>query len=116
MIRPLLLALLFIPLAGCSKHQSRTLGSPEEGSSIAITAVRRTDMDSRVVLHGTMIEKCQIAGCWFILQDDTGTIKVDTKNAGFVVVNVPLNSALAVAGRVTTNGAERIIDATGLRY
>ena len=51
-----------------------------------------------------------------MLRDADGTIKVDTKNAGFVVVNVPLRSTVTVAGRVITNGTERFIDATGLRY
>jgi hypothetical protein len=51
-----------------------------------------------------------------MLHDETGTVKVDTKNAGFVVVSVPLNSILTVAGRVMTNGTERFIEATGARY
>ena len=63
-----------------------------------------------------MAKKCPVAGCWFMLQDKTGTIKVDTKNAGFVVVDVPLNTALTVAGRVVTNGNERLIEASGVRY
>lgn len=63
-----------------------------------------------------MTKKCPVAGCWFMLHDESGTIKVDTKNAGFVVVDVPLNSRITVAGRLATNGAERVIDATGLRY
>ncbi len=57
-----------------------------------------------------------MAGCWFVLNDNSGTIKVDTKNAGFVVVDVPLNTALTVAGRVVTNDTGRFIDAAGLRY
>jgi hypothetical protein len=43
-------------------------------------------------------------------------IKVDTKDAGFVVVDVPLQASLTVAGRLETNGAGRILKATGLRY
>ncbi|HMJ92351.1 MAG TPA: hypothetical protein VK530_21190, partial [Candidatus Acidoferrum sp.] len=61
-------------------------------------------------------EKCPVAGCWFMLRDSSGTIKVDTKNAGFVVVEVPLQSIVTISGRVVTNGTERFIDATGLRY
>jgi len=50
-------------------------------------------MSARVVLHGRMTQKCPVAGCWFMLHDETGTIKVDTKNAGFVVVDIPLQSS-----------------------
>jgi hypothetical protein len=63
-----------------------------------------------------MIEKCPEAGCWFVLRDESGAIKVDTKDAGFVVVGVPLQVSLTVAGRLTTNGTERMLAATGLRY
>jgi hypothetical protein len=63
-----------------------------------------------------MIEKCPEAGCWFVLKDDTGTIKVDTKTAGFVVVDVPLNRPLTVVGQVITNGTEVQVAASGVRY
>jgi hypothetical protein len=63
-----------------------------------------------------MIEKCPVAGCWFVLRDATGTVKVDTKSAGFVVVDVPLNKEMIVAGIVRTNGSGLLLEATGLRY
>jgi hypothetical protein len=63
-----------------------------------------------------MIEKCPVAGCWFRLQDPTGTIKVDTKSAGFVVVDVPLQSQVIVAGKVVAEGSDVVLEATGLRY
>jgi len=63
-----------------------------------------------------MIEKCPIAGCWFRLRDNTGVIKVDTKSAGFVVVNVPLESRVTVAGKVIINGDDVMLEATGIRY
>jgi len=63
-----------------------------------------------------MLEKCPVAGCWFRLQDRTGIIKVDTKLAGFVVVNVPLESKVTVAGKVAADGDQIVIEATGIRY
>ena len=86
------------------------------GNVIPVSAVEKTAVESPVTLHGTLTQKCPVAGCWFMLQDESGTIKVDTRNAGFVVVDVPLNAALTVAGRVTTNGGERLIEASGVRY
>lgn len=63
-----------------------------------------------------MIEKCPAAGCWFRLQDETGTIKVDTKSAGFVVSAVPLETKITVAGKIHDTGEEVTIEATGVRY
>jgi uncharacterized protein YdeI (BOF family) len=103
-------------LAACSRRDATTLGTGIEGVSVPVASIPNAPMDSPVQLRGTMTKKCPVAGCWFMLQDETGTIKVDTKNAGFAVVDVPLNSRVAVTGRVVTNGTERLIDATGVRY
>ena len=102
--------------------QKRVRGRPEAIAPCHTTAfanvtlARQTNANASLVLRGSLTEKCPVAGCWFVLQDAGGTIKVDTKNAGFVVVDVPLRSTVTVAGRVVTNGSERFIDATGLRY
>lgn len=63
-----------------------------------------------------MFEKCPVAGCWFRLRDRTGTIKVDTKAAGFVVVKVPLATTVTVSGKVVADGDEVMIEAAGVRY
>ena len=110
------LAGIFWMFVGCSGGNPKTLGAAVEGAPVTVTSVQQSNVESRVVLHGTMTKKCPVAGCWFLLHDATGTIKVDTKNAGFVVLDVPLNTSVTVAGRVVTNGTERCIDATGVRY
>lgn len=107
---------LAVLLLGCSKQKSQTLGTKFDGVPIPVSKAREAAPETVIILHGTMTKKCPVAGCWFFLQDDTGTIKVDTKNSGFVVVDVPLNSTLTVAGRIGTNEAGRFLDATGLRY
>lgn len=115
-MRLALLASLAAMLLGCSRPDSKTLGMAVEGMPVSVRTVQQANIESRVVVRGEMTQKCPVAGCWFMLRDDTGTIKVDTKNAGFAVVDVPLNASMTVAGRVVTNGTERLIDATGLRY
>jgi uncharacterized protein YdeI (BOF family) len=63
-----------------------------------------------------MVEKCPASGCWFRLRDQTGTIRVDTRAAGFVVTNVPLQSRITIAGKVVKRGDEKSVLASGLRY
>lgn len=116
MIRLTALAAAVLVLVGCSAREAATLGSAVVGTPVPVASSQAIAVESTVVLKGTMTRKCPVAGCWFLLQDETGTIKVDTKNAGFVVVDVPLNTAMTVAGRVVTNGNERLIDATGIQY
>jgi uncharacterized protein YdeI (BOF family) len=116
MIRIALLVVCAAVLAACSVHDARTLGSAVEGVATSIKQLQRAAPQSRVVLQGRIVQKCPVAGCWFLLHDQTGSIKVDTKNAGFVVLDVPLNSTVTIAGRVVSNGSEQQIDAVGLRY
>ena len=111
-----LLLLAAVVLTGCFDRGPKTLGKMSEGTPVSIASLEKTAPESPVLVHGTMTKKCPVAGCWLILHDESGSIKVDTKNAGFVVVDVPLNTTMTVAGRVVTNGPERLIDAAGIRY
>jgi len=111
------LALVFtVILAGCGSPSATILGRAPEGDPGSVAGVRAAPESSPATLCGVMVEKCPVAGCWFILRDDTGTIKVDTKDAGFVVVDVPLKTVMTVTGRVVANGSDRMIQASGLRY
>jgi uncharacterized protein YdeI (BOF family) len=103
-------------LSGCRREAGTVLGKSPSGEVRNIIAVRAGETPPRVTLKGQMVEKCPVAGCWFYLQDDTGTIKVDTKTAGFVVVNVPLHSKVTVSGTVVSQSEDVSLQATGLRY
>ena len=112
-----LLASALLPvLAACTPAKGTVLGQAPRGEPKTILAVKAGDTPPQVTLSGTMIEKCPTAGCWFRLKDDSGVIKVDTKSAGFVVVNVPLEARVVVSGRVTLDGEETAIQATGIRF
>jgi uncharacterized protein YdeI (BOF family) len=100
-------------LAGCAGKQTVVLGVAPVAAPII--AIRDLKPSSPVVAKGVMVEKCPVAGCWFMLRDKTGLIKVDTKAAGFVVSDVPLNTEVTVGGKVKETG-ERMIAATGIRY
>ena len=102
---------------GCHKPDSTVLGKMPEGEPRTISSVKTGDTPPQVTLQGAMIEKCPVAGCWFRLRDSTGVIKVDTKLAGFVVLDIPLKSRLTVMGKkVVADGNEITIEATGVRY
>lgn len=101
---------------GCQKPQGTVLGKAPAGDPRTILAVTAGDTPPQVTLRGVMVEKCPVAGCWFRLRDQTGIIKVDTKRAGFVVVNVPLEGTVTVAGKVVADGDQIAVEATGLRY
>lgn len=113
----LLLALaLTVGVVGCHRTQGTVLGKVPKGQLATVLAIRAGDTPQQVTICGVMVEKCPVAGCWLRVQDSTGTIKVDTKSAGFVVVNVPLGTKVTVAGKLVTEGDEALLEASGLRY
>ena len=112
----LICMMVVVVVAGCYKPKGKVLGKAPGTEPRTILAVRAGDTPPQVTLSGVMIEKCPIAGCWFKLRDATGVIKVDTKSAGFVVVEVPLETKLTVAGNIVTEGNETLLEATGIRY
>jgi uncharacterized protein YdeI (BOF family) len=116
MVRVFIGLVCVVLLASCGPRQAVVLGRAPRGEARSIASVKTAVDAVPTVLQGVMIEKCPVAGCWFVLRDETGTIKVDTKAAGFVVVDVPLKTRMTVAGSVVTDGADRSIRADGLSY
>ena len=116
LIRLFCLALLLVLAAGCHKAAGIVLGKRPKGEVRTILAIRAGDTPPKVTISGVMIEKCPVAGCWLRVRDETGIIKVDTKSAGFVVVNVPLESKVTVTGKIVTEGDEVLLEASGLLY
>src|SRR5688500_747877 len=100
---------------GCGS-KGKVLGKAPKEKTYSILAINAGDAPSKLSLEGAMIEKCPQAGCWFRIEDGTGVIKVDTKAAGFVVTDIPLNTRVKVAGKVQQVGPQAELQATGLSY
>ena len=103
-------------MCGCHSEPQHLLGAAfKDTPPAAIEALSSERKAAPVIVRGEMIEKCPVAGCWFVLKDKTGVVRVDTKAAGFVVTDVPLHSQMTVAGTLTP-GAQPGIAATGIRF
>jgi uncharacterized protein YdeI (BOF family) len=102
-------------LAGCGSSGPETLGVAPTGAATNIAAALARPKGATVTVEGEIIEKCPVAGCWFVIRDATGTVRVDTKQAGFVVVDVPLHAHVTVSATVAANGEEPGLAAVGLR-
>jgi uncharacterized protein YdeI (BOF family) len=109
-----LLTLTLAGGCGFSRHPVVLGAAPAKGPSTPVATLESAGKGA-VTLEGTMTEKCPVAGCWFLLKDDTGVVKVDTKGAGFAVTDVPLGKTVRVTGAVAKSGESRVL-ATGLSY
>lgn len=105
-----------ILLAGCGPAGGKVKGTAPLGKPRTILAAQAGDTPRELVFEGKIIEKCPVAGCWFRLDDDSSVIKVDTKTAGFVVTDLPLQTRVTVGGKLVHEGEETILEATGIRY
>jgi uncharacterized protein YdeI (BOF family) len=110
-----LIAVAALLAAGCG-GPPKILGQAPKGKLVPIAAVRTLAASSPALIRGKMVEKCPAAGCWFVVRDKTGLVKVDTKSAGFVVLDVPLGTEMTVVGTAAGSGDGRLIEATGVRY
>jgi uncharacterized protein YdeI (BOF family) len=105
-----------LALAGCGHAEERVLGvKPASEVTATVQELAKAPAAKQVTLRGEMVEKCPVAGCWFILRDTSGTVRVDTKAAGFVVSDVPLHATMTVTGKVVP-GPQPGLAATGVRY
>jgi len=86
---------------------------PSDAAPVKIASLTKSKQPQTIA--GTMIDKCPIAGCWFHVKDSTGVVKVDTKNSGFVVTDVPINSHVTVTGLVRESD-EQTLTASGMSY
>jgi uncharacterized protein YdeI (BOF family) len=112
----LLPSLLLVAVSGCHGSASHQLGAAIAGSPVETASVRGLPKGSRVVVRGEIVEKCPVAGCWFILKDKTGTLRVDTKAAGFVVLDVPVHTTVLASGKMSRQGEEPQLMADGVTY
>jgi uncharacterized protein YdeI (BOF family) len=103
-------------LGGCAGHRSEVRGHLQPGPSTTVARLASVSTNGSVTVRGTMIEKCPTAGCWFILQDNTGRVRVDLKAAGFAVTDMPTGGTVAVSGRLRRDAEEPVVIASGARF
>ena len=101
---------------GCSEQGAKKDSVGSAGKFDRLALVQKMKPKTQVTAHGTMVEKCPLAGCWFVLRDQTGTIKVDLKATKQTVINTPLNSTVTVSGTVAPDGTRKMIRAVSATF
>lgn len=103
-------------LAGCGASGAAVRGQAPVGDQSTLAQAQAAPIGAKLTVVGTLLEKCPVAGCWFTLRDSSGTLRVDTKSAGFSVGDIALRTPMTVQGKVVRYGSTRQIQASGIRY
>ncbi len=112
----LAVAAVLLGMTGCAGRRAEVRGRAPGGAVVKVASLTAASPAQTVTVRGRMVEKCPAAGCWFVLQDGTGRVRVDLKAAGFVVTDVPTGGTVTVAGRLKRDGDEPVVIASGARF
>ena len=91
------------------RPQTQTLGSPTAGATLETTEIGGLKQDSAgqtVQIEGTIAKECPHTGCWAVVRDETGEIRIDTQEGGFALPLKREGSRIKVVGtlEVKENG------------
>jgi len=109
----LIIILIILSISGCSGNSSERYGVEITEKKVVNVKDIYTNpneyLDQTVRLEGKIVRECS-SGCWFFLEDETGTIFIDINPSGLsippkvgkkvVVEGVPENKN----GRISING------------
>ena len=84
----LIIILIILGISGCSSNNSEKYGVDisEKGITSVKDILANPDkyLDQTVRLEGKIVRECP-SGCWFFLEDETGTIYVDINPSGLSI-------------------------------
>jgi uncharacterized protein YdeI (BOF family) len=83
-----------------------------EAEAVSIGELSEAQVGESVAIEGTIEKECPHSGCWAVIDDGTGQIRIDTQKGGFAL---PLNregSQIRVVGELEqTDGGDLQISA-----
>ena len=89
--------------AGTPAATTQTASGPQ---TVAIGEITADQAGQTVQIEGTIIKECPHSGCWAIIEDETGEIRIDTKKGAFALPLGREGSDIKVVGalEVKDNG------------
>jgi hypothetical protein len=97
------------------KPQRQALGRAGEGNVPVVTIADLTPqrLGQQVAIVGVISRECPSAGCWAVIKDASGEIRIDTKKGGFTLPLRHEGSRVRIVGILEkTEGGDLQISAT----
>ena len=86
--------------------QAAAAASDQGPKSTPIGSLTAAQKDQKVQIEGTIAQECPHTGCWAVIKDDTGQIRIDTNDGGFTLPLHQEGHKIRVVGKlkVEVNG------------
>ena len=75
-------------------------GSAPQVDIVDIADIEPSHIGQQVAIAGTITKECPHTGCWAIIEDATGQIRIDTKAGGFALPLRREGSKVQIVGQV----------------
>jgi uncharacterized protein YdeI (BOF family) len=106
-IKPLAVPVIVIVLAvGAGIYLTRKpveqfgAGDTAQVQTIAIADISSNQVGKRVAIEGTIDQECPHSGCWAVIKDASGQIRIDTQAGGFALPLRREGSRIRIVGTV----------------
>jgi len=97
-----------------SRPRTEQFGAADTGAvaTVAINDIGTDLLGRTVAIEGTILRECPHSGCWAVIRDDTGQIRIDTNAGGFALPLHREGSRIRIVGVVQqTEGGDLEISA-----
>ncbi len=91
-IKPVIVPLIivFVLAAGIwylTRPQAKSYGggATEHATLVSIADIGAAHVGKQVAIEGVIAKECPHSGCWAVIQDPSGQIRIDTKPGGFAL-------------------------------
>lgn len=119
-IRPLvvpLIAVAVVAVAGWYALRPKVEALGRYSADVQTTRIGDLDqahVGRRVAIEGKIVAECPHSGCWAVIEDGTGQIRIDTNKGGFALPLRREGSSIRVVGEVEqTEGGSLLLSAEG---
>lgn len=72
----------------------------ESASHLDIGEIGPSHVGHQVAIEGTIVKECPHTGCWAVIEDSSGQIRIDTKAGGFALPLHREGSKVRIVGKV----------------
>ncbi len=114
LVTPLIVAVLVVGAVWfLARKPAEQLGNTDGGAAVvAIGEINPELVGQTVAIEGTIEQECPHSGCWAVIKDATGSIRIDTQKGGFALPLHREGSHVRVVGAVVlTEGGDVEISA-----